>query len=345
VKLPIALVCLALAACAGILGLARGGPQAFPHRKHAAAGVTCTQCHPGVDTDPSALHLPDDAACAGCHQKPHDARPCLGCHAAPNAIAELADARAHLVFDHARHAAPSRGNCMRCHVGIADGDDHLRPPMATCFRCHDHDAARDARRCEACHRDLEDTSTLPQSHLAHDGDWLREHGARAAASGDLCQSCHREQFCAECHGKTAPVLPATRRFADPFAPSVHRAGFAARHALEARAEPGACTTCHSADRCAACHVSRGVAGEGRRSPHPPGWLGLAAADNEHGRQARRDPAGCAGCHDGAGQALCVGCHKVGGVGGSPHPAGWSSRLPLTGLPCRMCHPIGARVKP
>jgi Cytochrome c7 and related cytochrome c len=336
------LACLALAACAGILGFTRGAPQAFPHRAHVVAGVACTQCHAGMGSNATALHLPDAASCTSCHAKPHDAHPCLTCHAAPTAIAALVEARDHLVFDHAPHMAPTQGNCARCHVGIADGDDHLRPPMATCFKCHDHDAARDARRCDACHRGLEDTKLLPETHLAHDGNWLREHGTRAASSGDLCQSCHKERFCAECHGANVAVLPATMHFADPFAPSVHRAGFRARHALEARAEPGACATCHTPDRCAACHLAQGVAGPGRRSPHPPGWVGLGAAGNQHGRDARRDPAACAACHDGAGQALCIGCHKVGGIGGSPHPAGWSSRLPLTALPCRLCHAIGAR---
>jgi hypothetical protein len=334
---------LALAACAGVLGLSRSRPQAFPHRAHAIAGVPCTRCHAGLDRDDGrSLHIPDEQSCLGCHTRPHDTHACLGCHAAAEALPELADARAHLVFDHAAHGAPSRGNCMRCHVGVAEGDEHLRPPMATCFRCHDHEAARDARTCDACHRDLEDSATLPRTHLAHDGDWLREHGTRAASSGDLCQSCHRERFCAECHGKTVAILPATARFAEPLTPTIHRAGFVARHALEARAQPGACTTCHSSDRCASCHVSLGIAGESRRSPHPPGWVGPTPADNAHGREARRDPTACASCHDGAGQRLCVGCHRVGGVGGTPHPPGWSSRVPLSSMPCRLCHPIGSR---
>ncbi|MEO6773642.1 MAG: hypothetical protein ABI467_11590 [Kofleriaceae bacterium] len=332
---------LGLAACAGILGLTRSGPQPFPHRAHALAGVPCTRCHKGLDHDDGrTLHLPDDATCKTCHAKPHDSHPCLACHTAPNALAELVEARAHLVFDHVTHAAPTNGNCVRCHVGVAEGDTHLRPPMATCFRCHD--AVRDARKCDACHRGLEDSSTLPETHLAHDGDWLREHGTRAASSGDLCQSCHRDAFCAECHGKTVAVLPATAHFADPFRPTIHRAGFVSRHALEARAQPGACTTCHSPDRCASCHTAVGVGGSGRLSPHPPGWVGIGAGENAHGRAARRDPTACASCHDGAGQALCVGCHKVGGIGGTPHPAGWSSRVPVTAMPCRMCHPIGSR---
>jgi len=335
-------ITILLAACAGILGLTGSAPQAFPHRKHALIGIPCTQCHVGLGTDKGALHLPTAASCLECHAKPHDTHPCLACHAAPGAIEELADTRAHLLFDHKQHMPATKGDCVRCHVGISEGDTHLLPPMATCFRCHDHDAARDARTCDACHRGLDNTTMLPQSHLAHDGDWMREHGTKAASSGDSCQSCHRESFCAECHAKTAVVIPATAHFENPFTPSVHRAGFESRHALEARSDPGACTTCHQPERCIACHTANGVAGTNQRSPHPSGWVGLSVNDNAHGRAARRDPASCASCHDGAGQTLCVSCHKVGGVGGSPHPAGWSSRVPLAALPCRLCHTIGSR---
>ena len=331
---------VALAACAGVLGLRKSGPQAFPHRAHVLKGVACTDCHRQVEHDDGkALHVPDDASCitAGCHAKPHDARPCLTCHAAPEALAQLAEARDHLAFDHGKHLTQTKGNCMRCHSGVAEGDDHLRPAMATCFKCHDHDAQRDARRCDACHKNLEAGSEMPATHLAHDGDWLHEHGVRAASSADLCQTCHAEKFCASCHGVTAAALPATLHFADPFTPSVHRAGFAARHSLEAKSDPGACQQCHQPDRCATCHLAKNVAGSGRTSPHPPGWVGITAAESSHGREARRDPAACASCHGGAGEALCVTCHKVGGVGGNPHPPGWSSRQRLGDQPCRMCH--------
>jgi hypothetical protein len=336
---------LLLAACAGVLGLKKAGPTAFPHRKHVTSGVPCTTCHVGLDQDDGkSLHVPDDATCsvAGCHTKPHDTRPCLGCHASEGALAQLADARDHMKFDHQRHTPRVNNNCARCHTGVATGDDHLRPPMASCFKCHDHDADRDGRKCDACHKNLEASGELPSTHLAHDGDWMREHGTRAASSGDMCQTCHGERFCAQCHGKTVAALPAQQHFADPMTPSVHRAGFQSRHALEAKADPGACQTCHTPDRCASCHTARGVAGEGRASPHPPGWIGLTASENLHGREARRDPAQCASCHGGAGEALCVQCHKVGGVGGNPHPPGWSSRLSLGAMPCRMCHPIGAK---
>jgi len=341
-RVVVSCLLLALAACAGVLGLRRDPTDRFPHRAHVVAGISCTRCHDGIDREPRLVaHLPDDATCTSCHTKPHDPRPCAGCHTTPDKPAMLVEAKQHLVFDHGRHLrGPARGNCVRCHAGVADGDERMRPAMATCFGCHDD--AQAARRCDTCHTNLVEERTLPQSHLAHDGDWIREHGTRAASSGDLCSTCHTQSSCAKCHGQTAPVLTSELRPADPFRASAHRAGFAARHSLEANADPGACTTCHQVDRCAACHASRGVAGEGARTPHPRNWVGPTAADNLHGREARRDPAACASCHGGAGEMLCVRCHAVGGVGGNPHPPGWSSRQPMTAMPCRLCHPIGAR---
>jgi hypothetical protein len=333
VKRAIVAAVSVLVACAGVLGLRKDRPDGFAHRAHVVAGVSCTSCHPNI-TDGKALHLPDDTTCLTCHQKPHDTRACSGCHSSPLAIAQLLEAKDHLKFDHATHAGPSKNNCVRCHDGVATGD-RLRPAMAACFKCHDDDAERDGRRCDACHVNLSDERTLPATHLAHDGDWLRDHGTRAASSGELCESCHKQSFCASCHGQTVPALPSQLSLGDPFRASVHRAGFVARHSLEARSDPGACTTCHTPERCASCHTAKSIAGE--RNPHPANWVGLAASDNLHGREARRDPVSCAGCHGGAGEALCVSCHRVGGVGGNPHPAGFSSRQPMSAMPCRMCH--------
>ncbi len=99
-------IAMLLAACAGILGLTHDGPQAFPHRKHVLAGVSCTHCHVGIGSDDGrALHLPTETTCLECHVKPHDAHPCFACHVAPAAIGELAEAREHLVFDHRTHIA------------------------------------------------------------------------------------------------------------------------------------------------------------------------------------------------------------------------------------------------
>ncbi len=337
---------LPIAACAGILGLrTKDSPRPFPHRAHVIEGqISCATCHVGIERagDTGPLHLPAKSSCtqAGCHDKPHTKQTCQDCHTLPYTAEVRMEARNHLRFSHKSHVPRLYGNCMRCHTEVARGGVQIYARLGVCLGCHQHEEQYRVRNCDACHVDLQSEGTLPQSHLVHDGDWLREHGVRANAQADLCRSCHQEQFCATCHGVTTPALPSRLAFDEPDRQTMHRAGFRSRHADEARAEPGTCTACHDTSMCRDCHTENGVvAASNNPSPHPPGWVGLPGQSaNEHGRAARRDPLTCASCHGGAGEALCVTCHRVGGVGGNPHPPGWSSRRDeQTDMPCVLCH--------
>jgi hypothetical protein len=335
---------LALAACAGVLGIRpKETSRHFEHRAHVLKGVACVQCHAGItaagDDDP--LHLPPSTTCLRCHEKPHDARECAGCHGVAHTRARAELARKHLRFAHKTHQGPSSGQCVRCHGQIGTGDvDAMRPLMGACLSCHAHEDQFAMRACDACHRDLPAERIRPESHVVHEGDFVREHGVRAASARDLCATCHADRFCSGCHGATVPALPARLAFDDPKLSGLHRAGFRSRHAMEARAEPGLCMTCHFEDSCRACHEREHVAARSgaRGSPHPRGWLAATRGGGEHGTAARVDPASCAGCHGGAGEQLCVSCHRVGGAGGNPHGPGFSStKDKLRDVPCRACH--------
>lgn len=334
-----------LAACAKVLGLTpEQRTKSFAHRRHVLVGIPCTQCHVEMASagDQGPLHMPSDASCtsAGCHTTPHNPAACRSCHSDPSAAQSAADARAHLTFSHSVHMKETSGNCARCHVGVADGDGPLRPPMAACWKCHEHDRAREVRNCQACHVNVREEVVPPASHIVHEENYAASHGRHAAAAADVCATCHQQAFCVACHGVTAPVIPARLASTDPFAPSVHRPGFLARHGEEARGEPAACASCHQPERCVDCHTQAGVSGRASPSPHPAGWVGVST--NAHGQAARLDPVACASCHSGAGEMLCVSCHTVGGVGGSPHPPGWSSGQSMASLPCRLCHTLGGR---
>ncbi len=335
----------ALGACASVLGIKSPAPEPFPHTKHVDKGINCRVCHGGVQTSTNAdgaLHIPGQATCLRCHKKPHNPNDCSNCHGLGEVRDAVAVDVANLKFDHKGHVAREHGQCVRCHRGILDNSDHVRPTMAVCLSCHEHQDEFANRNCDRCHKDLHGQRLAPASHVVHAGDWLREHGDRAASERDLCSTCHAERFCAGCHGVTVPALPEKQAFDDPLRIGVHRAGFLSRHPLEAKNQPGMCTTCHTPDSCQSCHTKNGVSPEsGASSPHPPGWLGLRGEPNEHGRAAWRDPAECASCHSGAGEKMCVGCHKVGGVGGNPHKPGWTSnKRPLFDEPCRQCHGDG-----
>jgi hypothetical protein len=337
-------IVLSLAACAGALGIKpSNASRPFEHRAHSIAGVSCLTCHEGVAraTDTGPLHLPDASKCTSCHARPHDTRPCATCHGDAHVREEVRLARQHLRFSHERHVPKLGGQCVPCHAAAGKIDQvALRPPMAQCFSCHAHEGQWNTRDCDGCHVDLPAELARPSSHVLHEGDFVREHGVRAAAARDLCATCHGEGFCAGCHGVTTAVLPWRLSFDRPALTGLHRAGFALRHSEEAQSNPGLCATCHDAERfCRDCHAKRDRAAGGvmsGRNPHPPDWV--RARGGAHGRAARLDPMSCASCHGGAGEALCVGCHRVGGPGGNPHGRGFSSALdPSRDEPCRQCH--------
>lgn len=334
---------LCFAGCAGVLGYVASQSRPFEHRAHVLAGVGCLDCHAGVaeagDDDP--LHLPNRGTCISCHEKPHDSGNCSDCHGQPWTESRVSDARFYLRFAHDVHVKQARGNCMSCHTEVRAEGASLLPKMGSCSRCHLHQGDLEVRNCDRCHVALEYEDSRPESHAIHDSDFTSRHASFAASARDLCASCHLDTFCAGCHGTTVPELKTRSEFDRPEMDGLHRAGFRSRHAEEARSAPGTCTGCHAVETCSSCHSERGVAAQGRRgNPHPPNWVGPLSSDNTHGPAARRDPTSCASCHSGAGEMLCVSCHKVGASGGSPHPPNWSSRLEKTrDAPCRLCHGV------
>ena len=342
VRAPALVVCalIGLAACAGLLGIRDRPERGFEHRAHAIAGISCVRCHGRVASAGAgdAIDLPASATCLQCHREPHDRSPCGTCHGRDADRHAVAQAKQHLVFSHADHAGTTQGHCTRCHEAVLLRDGPLRPTMATCLSCHEHREQWAQRSCSPCHRDLEDEHARPHSHVAHGDDFLARHGTAAANARDLCASCHAESSCAQCHGLTVAALPSTLHFEQANRPDMHAAGFFARHSLEARSDPALCTTCHRAEEdCRDCHRERGLvqATATHASPHPAGWLDPRGGGP--GREARRDPVACASCHGGAGESLCVGCHRVGGPGGNPHPPGFRSHKRASELPCRLCH--------
>ncbi len=329
------LIALGVGACASVLGLTGPKRRPFAHRAHVVSGVSCTKCHESVAEksyrDP--VQLPGDASCLACHDQPHDARACLQCHGGAQR-ARVAQARHYLRFSHKAHLPQVKGQCTPCH-SAEKGGATLLPTMADCLSCHAHRDDFVVRGCDRCHRNLSADGLRPADHVVHALDFSQRHGAQASAQADLCTSCHTQQQCAACHGVSVPALQAKLQFDRPTLAGLHRANFAARHALEASADPGLCLTCHSSSSCNDCHSKRGLL-SGDLNPHPPGWVGLQR--NDHGPAARRDPLGCASCHSGAKEQRCVDCHRVGGVGGEGGAPGWTStKSARTDQPCIRCH--------
>ena len=342
---------LAAAACATaatILGTQPAGDEIlFPHARHAQAKVECIACHETA-YDAKTLggnFLPAEAKCLECHKEKKEQGQCAFCHSDVKSAAAWPKREPRLKLDHAAHIELVKEDCARCHSRLSEpgrpapvSDGH-----AACLQCHDHAQQYADASCAACHLDLTSYPLQPLSLVSHQGDFLRRHGMAASSTGASCTTCHADQnFCLDCHAKTNMVKLETRLADRPDRRFIHRNDFLSRHSVEARSDPASCQRCHSTSSCETCHQREHVAAgsPNARNPHPSGWT-LPGSGAFHGDAARRDIQSCASCHEQGDQSNCVQCHKVGGVGGDPHPGSFRTRHTLgearSDGRCAACH--------
>lgn len=349
----VALLGLALlvASCAALFSSSPrlgGGDRIRPgHEKHARAKVLCLKCHePIYDAETLAGQFsPKEASCLECHRAEKAKGNCQKCHADVRFAQAFVAKTSHLRMSHAKHVDLVKEDCTRCHGSLPEG---RRLPATTvamdsCLGCHEHKKEYAAGRCEGCHDDLSRYALEPLSLFSHEGDFVREHATPARAAASTCAKCHDQSQCADCHARTAAV-PIEVKFSDRVQDHfIHRNDYLGRHSLEARAEPATCRRCHGTTFCEDCHNSENLtprAGD-PRNPHPPGYS--FPGPESHADDARRDIGACASCHDRGAQSVCVDCHRVGGIGGNPHPDAWQTRhksedVTRNGM-CAICHAV------
>ncbi len=319
----------------------------FPHSKH--DGIDCTECHADVvkATTLGQIKLPTAAKCAECHDV-------KAADAAGQAIRGLKPPEStvyQITFNHAEHLARIKGSapCATCHKPQSLPEPgparDWTPPMQTCTACHHHEEEVSNAQCQPCHVSLRRYPLKPIEALAgfsHQGDFVRGHRNLAKNSAAVCAQCHDQTYCARCHAtSTAPFRPEIRFPERVDSNFIHRGDYVSRHQIEANADPASCRKCHGSFFCDSCHTEQNVSTRSSgnpRNPHPPGFT----ARDAHGRAARQNIVACAGCHDQGPASICVGCHRVGGIGGNPHPAGFVSQHRndnrRTNATCAICHP-------
>lgn len=327
---------------------AEGDRLVFSHKQHLDFDLKCTDCHPDAQLAPGgAVAMPTHKTCIGeCHADGLDKDGCKTCHTRPDRPLRAPRGSAHdLAFSHRRHAA--RTDCAACHApapASTRAEDVLRPDMAACLACHVHRVEFAAPRCDGCHRRWPHDQGRPAavSAFSHAGDFRRKHQDAARSKGAACLSCHDVTFCADCHEREAPAVPAALFQERPDRARFHRGSFLDRHGIEARTESASCLRCHGRTSCDECHLERGVSAAARNalSPHPPGWVraGAGAGRSGHAAAARRGVVDCMACHDQAEASGCVRCHASGSGLPSPHPAGFTSSLGKgEARVCLTCH--------
>ena len=303
-----------------------------PHERHKKGDVECLACHESVfDSESLAtVDLPKEAKCFECHKDEKKNKQCDFCHTQPQAAATFAPKERHLIMSHKQHLEMKElsENCTACHKAFPEPgvEKNIAPPMEACLECHEHKEQFDQGRCEVCHDDLSRFPLRPVSSFSHQGDFLKGHATLATSRTNSCATCHDQRFCTDCHGKTVATRIEVRFPEAVDRLTIHRGDFLARHSIEQKDDPALCMRCHAVSFCTDCHQRTGIGQGGTPglSPHGPG-INDRASREWHGSQARRDIVACAACHDQGAQSNCVTCHRVGGVGGNPHPTSWLAR--------------------
>jgi hypothetical protein len=317
----------------------------FPHARHAENDVECKTCHKAIAKSTGLTEerqLPKEKVCLKCHSEWKDENKCATCHVAQPPRTYPSRART-VDFNHVFHLKQVDNACERCHKGLPEpgATQRFTPKMAICLECHQGDYNDGS--CMPCHTDFRRVPLRPLAYFSHEGEFLKRHAHAARVEPNTCAQCHEQTFCADCHARTAATavefkLPerADRQF-------LHRNDYVTRHAMEAREDPALCSRCHGTSFCQDCHTRSRVTPLSKTpgsKHHPDGWYTPGSA-TFHGPEARRDIASCQVCHDRGAQTNCIGCHRIGGVGGNPHPPAFSSKHSAgevkTNAMCRYCH--------
>lgn len=260
----------------------------FPHDKHAARNIECSQCHGQVDRIELATrdHLPRMAGCFSCHNMSGAAQ------------------------------GEAKGDCEVCHLTQPDGrlmtafsTGPLLPPRWLHDAAHTPDfierhktaAANNSAFCGTCHTanyctDCHDGKVRDRN--VHPNDFLSMHAQAARQDNPRCVSCHQEQtFCADCHRRTGVARDAPsatrlvgRRFHPPPAEWTNAPRSAKHHAWEAERNLNACVSCHTERDCATCHATKGLSGGQGVNPHPLGFEAKCRT------AFSRNPRPCLVCH-------------------------------------------------
>jgi hypothetical protein len=335
----------------------------FPHEKH--GGFDCVDCHTGIPkaTKLGEAKLPGEVKCSECHEtkNPTDDQ---SRHVVQviRSFANRPEGREYqMTFNHVDHLNRIKTKepnqvCATCHKVLPEAGvkEDVTPPMTACTACHYHSEEVAQAKCQPCHVSLRRFPLKPIESLAgfsHTANWIHEHAILAKNTAQTCAQCHDQTFCANCHAtSTVPFRPEIRFPEKVEANFIHRGDYVSRHQIEVQADPAMCRRCHGSFFCDSCHTAQNVSprvrlntGANPNNPHPPNWANAVGAGPQlfHGDAARANIVTCAGCHDQGARAICTTCHRVGGIGGNPHPGDFLRHHKLsetaTTPMCQACH--------
>lgn len=161
----------------------------------------------------------------------------------------VGDDRMHLLdlYNHEAHNdifQAANFDCKNCHP-TDNSFTRSKVDLTGCHKCHNtsNPPAPAAQDCARCHND----NLQPIRPKTHGASWSRIHGAYAKKNGATCTTCHRQNWCVDCHQQR-----------DSIRQTMHPRNYLFYHSIEARANPARCDRCHVVNYCTSCHTLRSI---------------------------------------------------------------------------------------
>lgn len=348
--------------------------DSFPHLEHQGLFPLCEGCHEGIASGDEIRALPEPDQCLSCHDGVDRER--VDWRPAPPVVGLLDFSHARHVEEVARDDEPAL-ECADCHVQPGGSSMEIVPLEAgRCLDCHGVDPDQHlglANDCAQCHRPLAavdggdrlfDGLDHPPRHNGRQF-LLEAHGSEALESVSRCATCHVEDQCAGCHVDASlqpiPLVPSAPAgwdtpLLDPEYPEPTNHDFPGFERTHGRPTPevAECSTCHTSNDCAACHIAPLPAPAPELQERPqvraPG-VGLDdLLPNSHDSPffltthpilGATAPDACASCHT---QAYCAECHDAPQAPGY-HPPSFglrhSAAVGTQAMECSSCHNTAA----
>lgn len=293
----------AVLAFTGVLSARQEAP--FPHPDHQGLFPVCTGCHQSMDAPSRDDYYPDASQCSGCHDG--------------------------VDLERVSWVGPQErvSNVRFAHGGHAEELAAAGEEAATCESCH---SAADGGRMS-----VDGTERLDTCWSCHARD--EHYGATAEDRGGASPSGEAAAACEVCHVPLAESRYDIDRLTALPAPEDHSTAdfLEAGHADAAADETARCATCHTADRCAACHVDADrdaitaipMAPADMEQPLWPASYPTPATHEQDAWKLRHAPtqgaAECSTCHT---RNDCLSCHvEPGPEVVSQHPPRSASSAP------------------
>lgn len=120
---------------------------------------------------------------------------------------------------------------------------------------HPEEEGEDLRFCTECHDS--DEGDIPYEKFNHGMFFGENHGAVAGRFSAVCNACHRQSYCSDCHGVGIELKPSIKNQTENYRRMPHRGDYLSRHVIDGHINPTSCYRCHgnpkSAQTCKRCH--------------------------------------------------------------------------------------------